>query len=296
MFSEFPILGLGQGGFFRQSADIEFSKSFMLSRWGGENAHNYFLQVLVENGLVGILVFSIAIIAPFFLINRKKLLIPASLGLITLFLGNIFAHSFLVRENLILGSIFLALMYACALATPKLHSHDWGAPVTVSAKNNLLIAALVTALIVAGSIEAYRSFYRFPYQIGQRCFIAKPLFADGWSSGILEIPLPANTHGLRVHIASVGRPDLHRRPLQARMDIAYYERYSHDHPPLATVFHEWRSPAQGIMEILIQDNSKLANGNGKAVLRLSNCFNPRDYGLSRDSRNLGVLIDRVEIF
>jgi hypothetical protein len=40
----------------------------------------------------------------------------------------------------------------------------------------------------------------------------------------------------------------------------------------------------------------LANGKGKAVLRVSNCFNPRDYGISQDSRNLGVLIDRVEIF
>jgi len=149
---------------------------------------------------------------------------------------------------------------------------------------------------VAGSIEAYRSFYRFPYQTGQRCFISKPLFADGWSSGILEIPLPTNIHGLRVHIAGVGRPDLHRRLLQARIDIAYYERYSHDHPPLATVFQEWRVPAPGVMEVLIQDNRKLANGKGKAVLRVSNCFNPRDYGLSQDSRNLGVLIDRVEIF
>ena len=296
MFSEFPILGLGQGGFFRQSAAVEFSKSFMLSRWGGENAHNYFLQVLVENGLVGILVFSLALIAPFFLIKSKKLLFPAALGLIALLLGNLFAHSFLVRENLILAAVFLALIYAWALASPKLVSFSGGASGPAFEKNHLLIGCLVLVLLVAGSIEAYRSFYRFPYQTGQHCFISKPLFADGWSSGILEIPLPAKTRGLRVHIAAVGRPDLHRRPLQARMDVAYYERYSHDHPPLATVFQEWKSPAAGIMEIRLQDNSKLINGNGKAVLRVSNCFNPRDYGISSDSRNLGVLIDRIEIF
>jgi O-antigen ligase len=296
MFSEFPILGLGQGGFFRQSADIEFSKSFMLSRWGGENAHNYFLQVLVENGLVGILIFMLVIVTPFFLVNSRKVLLPAALGLIALFLGNIFAHSFLVRENLILASVFIALMYAWVVATQKLDIH---AEITLSLESLKRISFIglgVIALIAAGALEAYHSFYRFPYQIGQRCFINKPLFSDGWSSGILEIPLPANSHGLRVHIAGVGRPDLHRRPLQARMDVAYYERYSHDHPPLATVFHEWKSPAPGILEIFLQDNSKLANGNGKAVIRLSNCFNPRDYGFSQDNRNLGVLIDRIEIF
>jgi len=296
MFLEFPILGLGQGGFFRQSADVEFSKSFMLSRWGGENAHNYFLQVLVENGLVGILVFTLAIITPFYFIKSKNLLYPVVLGLIALFLGNVLAHSFLVRENLMLAAVFLALMYAWALANPRSFSLSGEVLGPRFDKLKMLTGFLILVLLVAGSIEAHQSFYRFPYQIGQRCFISKPLFADGWSTGILEVPLPANAHGLRVHIASVGRPDLHRRPLQARMDVAYYERYSHDHPPLATVFHEWKSPASGVMEIKLQDNSKLANGKGKAVLRVSNCFNPRDYGISKDSRNLGVLIDRIEVF
>ena len=296
MFADFPILGLGQGEFFRQSAEIEFSKSFMLSRWGGENAHNYFLQVLVENGLVGFLLFGLALISPLILAPVKKVLFPAALGLLALCLGNIFAHSFLVRENLILAAIFLSLMYAWPKAGEREINANVFATKSLLANRLLLIALVVSLATIAGLLEAYHSFYRFPFQTGQRCFVSKPLFADGWSSGILEIPLPANAHGLRVHIAAVGRPDLHRRPLQARMDVAYYEAYSHDHPPLATVYRTWNSPGAGQMEIHLSDNAKLSNGSGKAILRLSNCFNPRDYGISLDTRNLGVLIDRIEIF
>lgn len=296
MFSEFPILGLGQGGFFRQSADIEFSKSFMLSRWGGENAHNYFLQVLVENGLVGFLIFGLVVIGPIILARSKKSLLPAVIALMALCLGNLFAHSFLVRENLILASIFVALMYAWQSANDAQRNVHISSIHPISSGRFVLIALASLAIIIAGLWETYHSFYRFPYQTGHRCFVSKPLFPDQWSSGILEIPLPANTRGLRVHIATVGRPDLHRRPLQARMDVAYYEAYSHDHPPLATVYRTWEKPGPGAMEILLKDNAKLANGSGKAVLRLSNCFNPRDYGVSLDTRNLGVLIDRIEIF
>lgn len=296
MFSEFPILGLGQGGFFRQSADIEFSKSFMLSRWGGENAHNYFLQVLVENGLVGFLIFGLVLISPIILARSKKNLLPAVIALLALFLGNLFAHSFLVRENLILASIFVALMYAWQIANDVQRNENMFSTNPISSSRFLFVMLASLAIIIAGLWEAYHSFYRFPYQTGQRCFVSKPLFPDQWSSGILEIPLPANTRGLRVHIAAVGRPDLHRRPLQARIDVAYYEAYSHDHPPLATVYRTWEKPGPGAMEILLKDNAKLANGSGKAVLRLSNCFNPRDYGVSLDTRNLGVLIDRIEIF
>ena len=296
MFAEFPIIGLGQGGFFRQSADIGFSKSFMLSHWGGENAHNYFLQVLVENGVVGFLLFGLVVVSPFLFVGSKKGLVPAALGLLALFLGNLFAHSFLVRENLILAAVLIALMYSWVYAKMQVdggvcHLRKW-----CSGFRLVLIAGLVTFFVVLGSLEIYRSFFRFPYQIGQRCFVSKPLSQDGWSSGLFDIPLPAGAHGLKVYIASVGRPDLHRRPLQARMDIAYYEQYSHDHPPLATVFYEWKAPGPGVMELNLQDNRKLANGKGKAVLRLSNCFNPKDYGISQDGRNLGVLIDRIEVF
>jgi len=296
MFSEFPILGLGQGGFFRQSAEIEFSKSFMLSRWGGENAHNYFLQVLVENGLVGFLIFGLVVISPIILSRSKKNLLPAVVALIALFLGNLFAHSFLVRENLILAAIFVTLIYAWQIANDAQRNERMLSTSPISSSRFLFVALVVLAIIIAGLSEAYHSFYRFPYQIGQRCFVSKPLSSDKWTSGILEIPLPANAHGLRVYIASVGRPDLHRRPLQARIDVAYYESYSHDHPPLATVYRTWEKPEEGVIEVLLKDNAKLANGSGKAVLRLSNCFNPRDYGVSLDTRNLGVLIDQVEIF
>jgi O-antigen ligase len=112
MFSAFPWMGIGQGEFYRQSSNEGFSHSFLLSAWGGENAHNYFLQTLAETGLIGVAVFSFALLAPLFLSPKKSDLRVGLIALGSLFLGNLYSHAFLVRENLLLGALFLALLYS----------------------------------------------------------------------------------------------------------------------------------------------------------------------------------------
>jgi len=58
LFALYPILGLGQSEFYRQSADYALTNSYFLSvNQNGENAHNYFLQTLAETGLIGIAIF-----------------------------------------------------------------------------------------------------------------------------------------------------------------------------------------------------------------------------------------------
>lgn len=112
MFSQFPLFGLGKGEFFRLSSILEFSNSPWMVRAGGENAHNYFLQILSEVGVVGIISFMSVFLWPFFNVKKRLVLIPATFGIISLFLGNLYSHSFIIRDNLMLLSIFVGLLYS----------------------------------------------------------------------------------------------------------------------------------------------------------------------------------------
>jgi O-antigen ligase len=114
MFTAYPLMGVGEGEFYRLSSNISFARSEFLQLNHGENAHNYFLQVLAENGLIGISIFAIAFLVPYRACEDKRLILPAVIGLFSLFLGNVFAHAFLVRENLLLSAALLGLIYAFA--------------------------------------------------------------------------------------------------------------------------------------------------------------------------------------
>jgi O-antigen ligase len=112
MFSEYPIFGVGQGNFFRLSSNIDLSYSVYLVQSGGDNAHNYFLQTLAETGLVGVFAFALAISWPFYRVDRLSKITAPALVTLSIALGNAFSHPLLVRPNLVLFAVFLALMYA----------------------------------------------------------------------------------------------------------------------------------------------------------------------------------------
>jgi O-antigen ligase len=118
MFADYPIFGVGQGNFFRVSSDINMSHSLYLVQGGGDNAHNYFLQTLAETGLFGSLAFVLALAWPFYRVDRLSMIAAPALVLLTIALGNVFSHPLLVRPNLILFAVFLALMYASIERAP----------------------------------------------------------------------------------------------------------------------------------------------------------------------------------
>jgi len=112
MFSESPTFGVGQGNFFRLSSNIDISHSMYLVQNGGDHAHNYFLQTIAETGLVGTLVFALAIGWPFYRVDQFSTIATPALAILMIALGNVFSHPLLVRPNLILFAVFLALIYA----------------------------------------------------------------------------------------------------------------------------------------------------------------------------------------
>jgi O-antigen ligase len=112
MFALYPIFGVGNGNFFRLSLDKELTATSWFHDKGGDNAHNYFFQTLAELGLVGVVVAAVIFIYPLLTRQKNSAIVPALWGLIAIALGNIYSHSLIVRENLFLLMIFLALLYA----------------------------------------------------------------------------------------------------------------------------------------------------------------------------------------
>jgi O-antigen ligase len=90
MFALFPFAGLGQSEFYRQSANHDLTHSLFLSiEQNGENAHNYFLQTMVETGILGFGAFLFLLLYPVIQTKDKRALIPAIVALLAIFSGNI---------------------------------------------------------------------------------------------------------------------------------------------------------------------------------------------------------------
>ena len=295
MFLNYPLMGVGQGDFYRLSAIESFSRSYFLSRNGGENAHNYFLQVLVENGLIGAGIFLYALIYPWIEIRNRKYLYPATFGLLALFMGNIYSHSFLVRENLMLASVLVGLMFSWQISDPKLKimSDPFQLQMVESCWHKLkrfFLGAIKLKIFFSLAIfsfacyEIYTSFNRKPFLAGINCFISKPISHDGWSSGVYEFTLPTGTKEVSLTLEAI-QPHLGKHPLTANLTILDNDGYD-----LPNAIYTWREP--GLIKLSISLPSILLESRKplNARLRLSNCFTPRDLGVTTDGRHLGVLV------
>ena len=283
MFSLDPILGLGQSEFYRQAANFSLTNSHFLSiDQNGENAHNYFLQTLAETGIVGITAFAVLIFYPLWCVEDKRVLVPAGVGLGAIFIGNIFAHSMLVRENLFIAAGLIGLMYAWVAADDKKTN-------TVSHKNPqlkysyiLLAAALV--LVIVSAREVYISYRSVPFVEDVQCFKARPLDRDGWTSGIYKVAIPLGASAMSLHIKGT-QPDVSSRPLAATLNIVHRDNRIIQTSPVQFTETGPRNVLVAFPEGMVADD-----GDYQLVLRLQRCFIPRNMGINADGRRLGIQI------
>lgn len=286
MFLAYPLLGVGQGGFYRLSSVLDFSKSYLLVGNGGENAHNYFLQVLAENGLIGFSICALAICYPFYRAQNKKILWPAGIALLALFIGNIYSHSFLVRENFMIAGAILALCYSYAGSS----NLDGVGPTPnfVSRFGRSRYMILLIGIVFAGSsLEFFKSFGRYPFHYGVDCFVVRPLGADGWTSGKYEFILPKDLAGFRADMV-LNRTYEPRNPLKIELvfiapDNLSYSRQLFTQSTTGQVVHlNLFGPAEEVK----------ASGSLRGRLTLSSCFTPRNLGINTDGRRLGVQLSK----
>jgi O-antigen ligase len=286
MFSAYPLMGVGEGEFYRLSSNISFARSEFLQLNRGENAHNYFLQVLAENGLVGIIVFVIAFIVAYRACNDKRLVLPAIIGLISLFLGNVFAHSFLVRENLLLGAALLGLIYA--LRSDPIQSSS-SMPVLKNKRTYYLYPLGALVLLAGIACEVYLSFGRLPFRAGADCFVKElPLYQDGWTSGAWGERLPNGAKEVELTLIP-HRHHLDRQPLKVRVDLLSWEA-GKGNVPISTANHEWTSDEKAILKLALPTSYYNSPNLITVNLAVSSCYTPRNLGINTDGRRLGLQI------
>ena len=169
----FPIFGLGLGEFFRLSSILEFSGSPLMFHSKGENAHNYFLQTFAEVGIIGVACFALVFIAPALRCTQRKTLGPAAFAIGAIFLGNLYSHSLIIRENLLLLSVFIALLYSYSQfsePTAVTSATATSARKQVSLSWVKISLALVVCVCVSFFLwrEIKHSFERLPFEYGRK--------------------------------------------------------------------------------------------------------------------------------
>jgi len=167
MFSAFPLMGLGQGEFYHMSSIGAFAQSKFLDRIHGENAHNYFFQVITESGLIGFSLAASIFIKPLMTQGAWRICLSSLFIFASFALGNIFGHSLLVTENLFLLATVLALF---CIQVESYNSFTVKTDTLVHiASNRSAITRRASMVFVCAlfiffaSREVYLSFGKFPY-------------------------------------------------------------------------------------------------------------------------------------
>ena len=292
MFYAFPLLGLGFGDYYRMSADIGFSHSSIYSFLKGENAHNYFLQTLAETGIVGSLVLLNILIRPILRRDNRKQKIIAYIGFAGLCAGNIFAHSFLVRENLFLALSLIALAYAWDQADREnISKNEKVKNENVKVKKEYifegkLIGTLIIVTIVLSAKEVIDSFSKYPYKYGSVCFEPRPEAEDHWLSGLYQTTVPAGAAGVSINFSAQGK-------------------IKNSDPVKITV--SLKVPGQGVVvsaeqkllemepsHLYLKFPERLSENNQiiQMEIKTDRCFTPKNLGYSTDIRRLGVKLEK----
>ncbi len=302
MWWEFPLMGIGQGNFYRLSDIASFSKSHFLILNGGENAHNYFLQTLTETGVVGALTIAIALIFPLIAISNKRLLSPAIWALGGLFLGNIFSHAFLVRENLLLAAVLMSLTYSLIGASRfSMLPPGWkgGIGKPKGLKSKMIFASIFTLLLMS-TLEIFFSFGKMPFSYGYFCKQKASMDADGWTRGAYVLTLPINMTKVLLNVS--GLPYIqHHQNVNLELNTYWLRRYNSGYVEkvqLASAPYPVTSIKD--MEIAIpllrNQSSGSADDNFELEILTSRCYSPRNMGDSVDSRVLGVRLKSLHVY
>lgn len=279
MYSEFPWFGLGQGSFYRLGSIQEFSNNSYLVNEIGENAHNYLVQTFVELGPIGLILILVCCL-PIFRQGRNNLNLISFYALLAILLANLFAHALLVREMLMLCSVFLGTYYW------QIESSGSQMEPVIEQRRVRVLAWAAIGLVTLVGVEVAHSFHRFPFVYGQRCFTPRTLDQDGWTRGLLQQPIPDAAVLIRLGL-SAAQPNASSRPLVVEIAVIDSSATAVWSRTLEVPRH---SDVPFRFAIELPRWSQSAN---YLSVRASHCYVPLNLGVTYDSRTLGVHIDEL---
>ena len=291
MWSHFPLMGMGQGNLYRVSAIYEFSGSALMARLGGENAHNYFLQILAETGVIGLISYAIFITFPFFTATLKRRLSVAYLAIFSLFLGNIYSHSFIIRENYYLLMIFIGLLYSNLSRIEVNFKYE---TIVLKYLGPLYFRAvgivLSTILLLFLSNEIISAYDKLPYMYGRDCYRASPSVDTAWSSGRYAVYLPPKSHGVLLKL-NMKLGDTESVISTVRFDL--YDKYKN---LITENFQIYYEDNKIILKIVMGEGKVVGDEGGIAVLSLLKCVSMNGTAKINNSRKIEINVSEVQIF
>jgi hypothetical protein len=279
MYSKYPILGIGKGIFFRQSSIGEFSKSPYFVGENGSHAHNYFLEILTETGIVGFSLFcAIFIYQAVYLRNRDNEIVTVLI--LGMFLGNIYGHSLLIPNLLVLLFILLGVS-SIEDTNHSILEKENTTNINHSWRYIILTIAIVIAIIA--TLEVKNSYGKLPFQPRFVCY--KPAYySDKHTGGLFEHKYKARGNNLKLAY-TVYHPDTQSHPLTIRFNI------EQEGKNIVSSKKTVNSPGQ-YQENL--DISSLVPGSLISLqIKTSRCLTPIDLGLNLDKRRLGIQVNKV---
>ena len=282
MYLNFPVLGLGQGLQFRYSALHEFAGSNYLTSVNGENAHNYFIQRLVENGAIGFFIFIAILIIGFF--NKQKEFRYFCVYLIAaVFIGNFYAHALLIPE------IFFILFCFIAFAAPRATLVEAANYLETKISNPLVrkifLFGCSAVLVVFALREVHKGQATWPFRWGSGCYqvTERELNRSAGQLGF-EVPPSSKTVALEI-VADYG--DLGRRPVQVSVFQVNGEQQINAFDSRIV-----NQDAQQF-EFAVPVPAASKSQNLKFLVLASHCFVPKNFGLTTNSGRSGIRLLRV---
>jgi hypothetical protein len=183
-------------------------------------------------------------------------------------------------------------MYALALAAKGLPAV---APSEASASQlriNTPLAKIIIGLVclltlIGATLEIVRAKTSFPFTFDTQCYKKRPVDQDGWTSGLLEMPLAPEVKQITINLKP-GQPILDHRPLN--IDVSVRDSAS------MLIFSETlllsaTSPRSYSVEIPENDQSETKNKIFS--IKLARCFIPRNLGMNEDGRRLGIQLESI---
>ncbi len=278
-FYDFPFWGLGQGVFNRMSGISAYSQSKFLISQGGENAHNYFLQTLAELGLIGFGLW-FAFIASSFSGRKSRNAQLMKLAVLSLFVGNLYAHSFLERENLIYLGFFLAVLTCLPRVSDKICSSYRRLSGCFRYKKLFVLVFLLFL-----PLEIVSSFSKLPFTYGFLCYLDKGIMEDGWTSGYLKVDFPASKQGVLIKF-NPWQQNIENHPLS--LEFGYLDQNDTIH-----ILNRGEYSSSQNHELRLKAESKTPKA---FFLKTSRCMVPKNLSRNQDPRQLGIHLESLEFF